>query len=124
MSYFANYAFWNYFTLPALLMNDRIHWEEKTPGHLKARFPSDVPTNCPKQDFFFDSESGLLKQHNYNADIITKLATAANVVNEHKSDHGILYPSRRIVSPRTKSGKARSKPVLIDITVHEFRLIP
>ena len=26
MAYFANYAFWNYFTLPNLLMNPAIVW--------------------------------------------------------------------------------------------------
>ena len=43
MAYFANYAFWNYFTLPALLMNKEIIWEEKTDGVLQATFPDFFP---------------------------------------------------------------------------------
>ena len=39
MSYFANYASWNYFTLPALLMREDIDWRELEPGLLEARFP-------------------------------------------------------------------------------------
>ena len=34
MTYFANYAFWNYFTLPALLLREDIAWKELEPGRL------------------------------------------------------------------------------------------
>jgi len=36
MAYFANYAFWNYFTLPNLLTNNSIEWTEKSDGFLQA----------------------------------------------------------------------------------------
>jgi hypothetical protein len=36
MAYFANYAFWNYFTLPRLLLSDKIEWLEKEAGVLVA----------------------------------------------------------------------------------------
>jgi len=39
MAYFANYAFWNYFTLPRLLLNESIGWTEKSKGFLVAEFP-------------------------------------------------------------------------------------
>ncbi|MBK8056171.1 MAG: hypothetical protein IPK35_23585 [Saprospiraceae bacterium] len=119
MAYFANYAFWNYFTLPNLLMNENIHWIEKSVGHLIATFPDNFPTHSKVQEFFFDINTGLLKQHNYTAEVISSLATAANVVTEHKDFHGILLPSRRIVTPRF-GDKILSKPILIDIFVHSL----
>jgi hypothetical protein len=123
MSYFANYAFWNYFTLPKLLMNETIKWTEKTPGFLIAEFPENIPTHNPIQEFIFDTETGLLLQHNYTAEIISKLATAANVVVSHsKNSQGYIFPNKRLVTPRSKSGKPLKMPVLIDITVHSFNL--
>lgn len=123
MSYFANYAFWNYFTLPKLLMNETIKWTEIATGFLVAEFPESLPTHNPQQHFRFDNETGLLVQHNYTADIISKFATAANVVVSHdKNEQGHIFPNKRLVTPRSKSGKPLNMPVLIDITVHSFKL--
>jgi hypothetical protein len=123
MAYFANYAFWNYFTLPRLLMNSEIIWTEKKEGILEAEFPNSIPTHSKFQSFHFDTATGKLLQHNYTADIISKLATAANVVHAHATQNGIVYPSSRIVSPRLPDGSALGKPVLINIQVHSFQLI-
>lgn len=122
MAYFANYAFWNYFTLPALLMNDRIKWQEKESGLLAAEFPESVPTHSRHQEFLFDRFSGRLIQHNYTADIISGLAKAANTVKEHSETNGFVFPSRRVVTPRNFNGRPLPFPVLIDITVHQYSL--
>lgn len=123
MAYFANYAFWNYFTFPNLLMNGGITWTETKPGFLKAIFPDTFPTHSNLQEFIIDMATGKLLQHNYTANVISKLATAANIVAEHREENGLLYPSARLVTPRSKSGKALKGPVLIDIMVHSFKLI-
>jgi hypothetical protein len=122
MAYFANYATWNYLTLPRLLMDERIAWTEPRPGHLVASFPNTIPTHSTRQEFFFDTATGRLRQHNYNANIITPLATAANVVMEHDESDGILYTKCRLVTPRTRSGGARKGPILIDLRIHSFHI--
>jgi hypothetical protein len=122
MAYFANYAFWNYFTLPNLLMNDNIDWLEKTNGVLQASFPDNFPTHSKIQEFQFDQITGLLIQHNYTADIISKYAKAANVIREHTNMGRFVYASSRLVTPRNSNGKAIKMPVLIDIVVHNFKL--
>ncbi len=122
MAYFANYAFWNYYTLPRLLMNENIEWTEKSEGLLVAKFPESIPTHNNIQEFHFDKETGRLVQHNYTAEIISKLAKAANVVIEHKKTGNFIYPTSRLVTPRNNKGKALKRPILIDITVHNFRL--
>lgn len=123
MAYFANYAFWNYFTLPCLLMNDKIQWNEKSKGFLIAKFPENIPTHSTIQEFYFDGNSGQLLQHNYTVEIISKLATAANVVHSHCEKAGLVYADSRIVTPKSLSGKAFKIPILIDIKVHDFKLI-
>jgi diadenosine tetraphosphatase ApaH/serine/threonine PP2A family protein phosphatase len=124
MSYFANYASWNYFTLPALLMCGEIQWRELEPGLLEARFPDTVPTHSEIQRFRFDRDSGLLLQHDYTADIISPLARASNVVLRHsRNGEGLLYPSERRVTPRGHGGKPLKGPVLIHLDIHDYRLM-
>jgi hypothetical protein len=123
MSYFANYASWNYFTLPALLMRDDIDWKELELGSMEARFPDTVPTHSRVQRFRFDCTTGLLLQHDYTADIISPLARASNVVLQHaRNRSGLVYPSVRRVTPRGPKGRALGGPVLIHLDIHEYRL--
>jgi len=129
MSYFANYASWNYFTLPALLMNEDILWKEREPGLLEGWFPDAIPSHSRVQRFRFDRESGLLIQHDYTADIISPLAAASNVVLQHaKNSSGLVYPSIRRVTPQGLprqgwNSKPLGGPVLIHLDIHDFRLI-
>ncbi len=122
MAYFANYAFWNYFNFPALLMNKEIIWEEKADGVLQAIFPDNFPTHNKMQLFHFDKKSGLLTQHDYTAEIISKYAKAANVILDHNEKDGLLFPSSRRVTPRTNRGKPLKRPVLVEIKIHNFKL--
>lgn len=123
MAYFANYAMWNYLTLPALLLRDDIHWTQAGPHQLDAVFPDHLPTHCKHQRFSFCPNTNLLMQHDYTAEVIAQFASAAHRVLEHKQSNGIPYTSKRQVSPRLPSGKALGYPTLIYIDVHEFELI-
>ncbi len=124
MSYFANYASWNYFTLPALLMREDIEWRELEPGSLEARFPDSIPTHSRVQRFRFECASGRLIQHDYTAQIISPLAAASNVVLQHKQNSaGLLYPSLRRVTPKGPKGKPLGGPLLIHLEIHDFRLL-
>ena len=121
-AYFSGYALWNYLTFPALLIRKDIRWQEPSPGTLTAQFPPEIPTHCPEQQFFFDSSTGLLKQHNYTAEVVGPWAKAAHVVLEHSCWEGLPFPSKRRVTPRKPDGSPRPFPTLVAITVHEWRL--
>ncbi len=124
MSYFANYASWNYFTLPALLMREDIDWRELEPGLLEARFPDAIPTHSRVQRFRFDRDTGRLIQHDYTAQIISPLAAASNVVLQHaQNSTGLVYPSIRRVTPKGPKGKPLGGPVLIHLDIHDYRVI-
>ena len=122
MAYFANYAFWNYLTLPALLLSDAVHWKEAAPGVLDALFPDSLPTHCRRQRFHFDQDTGLLRQHDYTAEIIGGFARAAHVIEAHATQGGLRFPSRRRVTPRAPSGRPLAGPTLIAIDVHALRV--
>ncbi len=122
MAYFANYATWNYLTFPALLMRTDIQWREVKPGHLEARFPAHLPTHCETQHFFFDNDSGRLRQHNYTAEVIGGFAKAAHVVLQHDSSDGLAFTSVRRVTPLTPWGRPMPGPTLIDLRIHSFKV--
>ncbi len=119
ITYFANYALWNYFTFPKLLMNSQIKWIEKE-NILFAEFPDYFPTHSKHQLFIFDKNTGLLKQHNYIAEVVSGFATAANVIKEHCKENGIVYPSHRIVTPQSKKNGYLKKPIIVDEYVHKL----
>jgi len=122
MAYFANYAFWNYFTLPALLISDEVQWRESGPGVLDAAFPASIPTHCPQQRFHFDTDTGLLRQHDYTANVIGGFARAAHVIESHATQDGLCFPSHRRVTPRGPRGRPLAGPTLIAIMVHDYRV--
>ena len=123
MAYFANYAMWNYLTLPALLMRTDIIWNEIEAGLLEAIFPKEIPTHSQRQHFRFDLNTGLLLQHDYTAEVISRLAKAAHVVLDHSEKEGLKFTSHRRVTPRSAKGKPWGGPILIEIKIHDYQLI-
>lgn len=121
MAYFANYAFWNYFTFPILLINPNIHWTQIDNNTLEATFFDEIPTHSKIQRFHFDDE-GYLLRHDYSAEVITRLATASNNITQHMEVDGFLFPTKRVVTPRFGK-KVLPKPILIDIDVHNINIL-
>ncbi len=122
MAYFANYAMWNYLTLPALLLRPEIQWVEEKEGVLDATFPDAIPTHSRKQRFRFGPETGRLLQHDYTSEVISSLATAAHVVHAHEDEGPWVYTSQRKVTPRSWSGKPLGWPTLIAIEIHHLEI--
>jgi hypothetical protein len=120
---FSIVAFWNYLTMPSLLLRDDIEWREVGESVLEATFPDGFATHCSTQRFRFNPRNGLLVQHDYTAEMIGRWACAAHTVIEHRSWQGIPYPSRRVVTPRRRNGRPRRWPVLVEIDVHDWRIV-
>ncbi len=121
-AYFSCYALWNYLTFPSLLLRDDIQWKELPDERLEALFPPSLPTHSTRQVFYFDRESGLLRRHDYTAEVFGSWARAANQVLEHATSETIPYPSHRRVTPIGVGNRPLSRPVLVDIHVHSWRL--
>ncbi len=123
MGYFAGYAFWNYFSFPALLMRHDIAWTQVDDITLAAHFSEAIPTHSRSQLFFADPSTWLVRQHNYTVDVISPLATAAHVMVHHKMFGGMQVPCTRRVYPQKKGAKALGFPLLLGIDVHEFQAL-
>jgi len=123
LTYFAGYAFWNYLAFPALLLRDDIVWRELGPELLEGTFPPSLPTHCAVQRFHVSPATGLLVQHDYTAEVIGRWARAAHRVLAHGRWEGLPYPSHRRVTPRGPAGRPLRHPTLVEIFVHEWRVV-
>lgn len=128
--YFAGYALWNYMTTPFLFRRPGFDLEEVEPWQedgerwrrLHVRFPADVPTHSPEQDFYFDSD-GALRRLDYTAEVFGRWAKAAHYSREHRDFSGLLVPTRRRVVPRRRNNKPLFGPPIVWIEVHDVQTI-
>jgi len=127
--YFAGYAVWNYLTAPYLLCRRDVAIKEgascddkgRTWRGMSATFSDLVPTHNAKQVFYFD-ERARLRRHDYHAEVIGRCAVASHYCNDHQTFGKAVFPTRRRVVPRTRSGQTLPYPTLVWIRVHEAAL--
>jgi hypothetical protein len=122
LAYFAGCALWTDLSFPALLLRDDVRWVEQPDTALAACFRSHLPTFCPIQVFHFDPSTGLLRQHDFTAEVFGPWAKAAGVVLAHDCSDGVPHPAQRRVMPCGRDGQPRRWPVLAWCQVHEWRL--
>ena len=127
MLYFAGYALWNYLSFPFLLMEPGVVVAESPPlagrggGRLVVDFPTGFPTHSPRQVFHVD-EPGHLLRHDYTADVIGRLATAANLCLAGGEAAGLRFYTRRRVVPRFGESLVLPGPTLVWIEIDDIRL--
>jgi len=121
--YFNSYAMWNYLTTPFLFTRPGFKLQELEPHQenndswrrLHVTFPTDIPTHCPEQIFYFDGK-GLLQRVDYLTDVAG--GVAAHYCYDHSWFGGILFPTLRRVVRRTPEGASPAQPtaILVQIT--------
>ncbi len=125
LAYFAGYAMWTYLTTPFLFAMDGVATEELSPWHengetwrrLRVTFPSGIATHSTVQTFYVGSD-GLLKRHDYDADVLGG-TPAAHYVHEYQEFGGILVPTRRRVLPRGPDGASVPEPLIVSIELSD-----
>lgn len=126
--HFGGYALWNYiatpfvFARPGFELTELDPWEENGERwrRLRVRFPDDVPTHSPEQDFYFDDQ-GLLRRLDYTAEVFGGWAKAAHYCGEHRDFEGLVVPTRRKVLPRKRNNRPRARPTLVWIEIEDVR---
>ena len=122
--YFGGYAIWNYLTTPFLLAHPGVRlargpdWREdgETWQRLIARFPETLPTHCREQIFYVDHR-GMIRRHDYTAEVIGRYARAAHYGWRHRRFDGLVFPTRRRVLPRRRNNRPSSFPTLVWIDI-------
>jgi hypothetical protein len=119
-TYFGGYAMWNYLVTPYLLTRDGMAVREGEPWteggetwrRLEVDFPPDLDTHSPHQTFYIDG-GGLIRRHDYTAEVIGRWARAAHYCTHHREFDGLVFPTRRRVLPRGIGGRALPGPTLV-----------
>jgi hypothetical protein len=96
--YFAGYALWNYLTTPLLLTRAGVEVRESG-RTLHVTLPEGLPTHSREQSFLLDDD-GLIVRHDYTAEVFGGWAKAKHLCSEHRKFDGLVFPTRRRVTPR------------------------
>ncbi|MEE9497634.1 MAG: hypothetical protein V3V39_13980 [Desulfobacterales bacterium] len=127
--HFAGYALWNYLTIPYLLLHPDLKIEEIAPWEeggerwrrLTVIFPTTILTHSTEQTFYFDA-SGLLRRHDYTAEVFGPWAHAAHYSWGHREFDGITIPTQRQVFPIKKDGKPLRLVTLVRIEIIQVKV--
>lgn len=121
--YFASYAMWTYittpfnFTLPGFEYREIEPWEEneETWRRLEVTFPDAIESHSKKQVFYYGPD-GLLRRHDYWAEVLGGLP-AAHYVSDYKEFSGIMVATKRRVYSLNDDNSHKSEPVFVAIDV-------
>jgi len=127
--YFAGYAMWNYLTAPYLLTRAGVQVSEGATWHqagqawrrLNAHFPPGLDTHSPRQTFYFD-DGGLLRRHDYVAEVIGRWARAAQYCADHVHAGGLVFPTRRRVLPIGPANHPLRFPTLVSLWLTDVQV--
>jgi hypothetical protein len=122
--YFGGYAIWNYLCTPFLLTHPGVRltrgpdWQEggETWQRLVVRFPETLPTHCREQVFYVDHR-GMIRRHDYTAEVIGHYARAARFCQRHRRFDGLVFPTRHRMFPRRRDNRAWTFPTLVWIDI-------
>src|SRR5262249_40373363 len=112
LAYFAGYAMWTYFNAPFNFANPGYKLEELEPWkengetfrRLQVTFPKEVATHSTVQTFYID-ETGLIKRHDYDVDILGGSA-AVQYVSDHVDVQGLKVATKRRIYVRLEDNTA------------------
>lgn len=130
-AYFAGYAMWNYIATPHLLTRPGIEvaeaeqWTEsgETWRRLEATFPPAIDTHSTRQTFYYDAR-GLLRRHDYTAEVVARWARAAHYCADHAQAGGLVFPTTRRVVPLGPANRALPGPTLVSLELSELHVEP
>ena len=122
LAYFVGYAMWTYltspfsFVKPGFQTEELSHWQEhgQTWRRLKVTFPGHIASHCKEQTFYFDAD-GLIRRHDYVAEVLGSSGPAAHYSSEHREFDGIKVPTKRRVYLIGENGSVMQEPLIVSI---------
>jgi hypothetical protein len=127
--YFAGYAMWNYLTTPLLLTREGVEVAEGAPWEaqgetwrrLEATFPDELDTHSVRQIFYFD-DRGMLRRHDYVAEVIGGWAHAAHMCTDQVESGGLVFPTTRWVRPIGPANRPLRFPTMVSLKLSEIEV--
>ena len=122
LAYFAGYAMWTYltspfsFVTPGFQTEELSRWQEhgQTWRRLKVTFPGHIASHCKEQTFYFDAD-GLIRRHDYIAEVLGSSGPAAHYSFEHREIDEIKVPTKRRVYLIGENGSVMEEPLIVSI---------
>ena len=113
--------------IPFLFLRDGFTFERLEPlagisaswSRLRVTFPSDVPTHCKRQVFYFD-ENRHLRRLDYTAEVVGGWAHAAHLCGNYRDFDDFRAPTRRRVRPLFLGDKPLPGPTLVALEIHDI----
>ena len=124
LAYFVGYALWNYLSFPRLLELPGVAWQilrgnrVGDPSLVSVTFPTSVPTHCSQQYFHLDA-NGLLRRHDYVAEVFGPWAAGANLCLRSEVIDGLRLYTRRRVVPSVGRSASVPFPTLVWIDLDQ-----
>jgi hypothetical protein len=127
IAYFGGYAMWTYltapfsFSMPGFRTEELSPWQEngETWRRLKVEYPDGIATHNKEQTFYF-GEDGLLRRHDYAAEVLNA-GSAAHYASEYREFDGIMVPTKRRVYGLGEDGNVIPEPVLVSIDLTDVK---
>jgi len=127
--YFAGYAMWNYLNTPYLLTRADVEVRAGEPcdrdderwRRLEVVFPASFDTHSREQTFYFD-EQGMLRRHDYVAEVVGGWAHGAHHCADHVEAGGLRFPTRRWVRPIGPGNRSLPFPTMVWIELDDIRV--
>lgn len=128
-TYFAGYAMWNYMSFPLLLTRPGVEAREISPWRsdgeelrrLEVEFPETLDTHSRRQTFYLDAD-GLVRRHDYVAEVVGGWARAAHLCADHVEAGGLVFPTRRRVRPIGPRNRPLPFPTLVWIQLADLHV--
>ena len=127
--YFGGYAMWNYLNTPYLLAREGVEARTGDPWsrrgerrrRLEVTFPEGFDTHSREQTFYFD-DRGMLRRHDYVAEVIGGWAHGAHHCADHVEAGGLWFPTRRWVRPIGPANRSMPFPTMVSIELSDIRV--
>ena len=127
LAYFAGYAMWTYLTAPFSFATPGCQTEELAPWQhhdqtwrrLKVIFPDHIASHCKEQTFYFDAD-GLIRRHDYIAEVLGSAGPTAHYSSAHREFNGITVPTRRRVYLIGEDGSVMEEPLIVSIDLDKI----
>lgn len=88
---------------------------------LEATFPPGLDTHSQRQTFYFDS-GGLLRRHDYVAEVVGGWAHGAHCCADHTEAGGLVFPTRRRVRPIGPRNRPLLFPTMVWLELSEIEV--
>jgi hypothetical protein len=88
---------------------------------LEVTFDGSIDTHSARQVFYYDAR-GLLRRHDYAAEVVGRHARVAHYCAEHAIADGLVLPTRRRIVPLGWGNQSLRFPTLIGIELSDLHV--